>query len=285
MNALIYNNKNTTLDNIKIPNINEKFNVLVNVTYSGICRTDMYVSEGKIENQEKIILGHEFCGYVKKSKSIFFKKNDFIVCNPMITQNSMLGVDYNGSFAEYVIVPESHCFLFSEQHKKLAAYIEPIAASLAPLNFSHILNSKIKGAIVGNGRIAALTQLVLNAFDVNIKWIKNIENEDDNFYDFIIETWANEKLLNLCLDKIKPEGTLILKSRNPQKTPLDLYKIVRKEINIKGCYYYDFKKTIDFALNNVKIFDNLLGPVYDIQDWKKAFNESSNSEKKIFLKP
>jgi threonine 3-dehydrogenase len=102
--------------------------ILVKVRATSICGTDVHIYKWDAWAQSRIkpplIIGHEFCGEVvevgKEVKSI--KVGDFIsaeshipdytcpVCRkgqPHICQNlKILGVDTNGSFAEYVVIPE-----------------------------------------------------------------------------------------------------------------------------------------------------------------------------------
>jgi hypothetical protein len=82
---------------------------------------------------------------------------------------------------------------------------------------------------------------------------------------------------------LKPEGTLILKSRFPNKIPVNLYNFVKKDITIKSCYYYDFQKTIDFAVKHENFFNSLFGNSYSIYDFEAAFAENLKAEKKIFF--
>lgn len=102
--------------------------VLVKVRATSICGTDVHIYNWDHWAQSRIkppiIIGHEFCGEVvevgKDVKSL--KVGDFIsaeshipdmtcpVCRkgqPHICQNlKIIGVDTNGSFAEYVVLPE-----------------------------------------------------------------------------------------------------------------------------------------------------------------------------------
>lgn len=280
MKALVFDGKQTGIKNVEKPVIDEDFNVLVKVVYSGICKTDVYVSSGKMGNVSPIVLGHEFCGYVEETLSDQFKVGDFIACNPILNNKKMLGVDYNGSFAEYVKVPASQCYIFKGSNKKLAAYIEPLAASMAPLQKKEQFKDK-KIGIVGKDRIGKLTESVLKKAGLNASFMTDFK---DNSMDVIIETWAEENVLDSCLDGLKEGGSLILKSRNYNKVPLDLYKVVRKNIKLEGMYYFeDYKYVIDMA-NDFSELEAFLGQDFAIEDWQAAFEESKDSYQKIFLR-
>lgn len=284
MKSLKYNKKTnqTFIEEKTMPSVDKNFDTLIKVSLAGICKTDVYVSQGYLTNKEDVILGHEFSGFVMESLNDAFKEGDFVTCNPIMPDNTMLGVDYDGAFSEAVKVPSSQCYKIPCVDEKLAAYIEPIAASLGPLNCDTVHDTSQKGAIIGKGRIPRLTEKVLRAKGVNVTCIDAFQNE---MYDFIIETWANSDLLDKALAHLKQNGTLILKSRSPEKVPLDLYKVVRKEIQLKGCYYYDFQKSVEFAMMHPEFFEDLLGDVYSLNEWQEAFEMSMNADKKLFIRP
>lgn len=265
-----------------MPLIDSKMDVLIKVSLSGICKTDIYVSEGKMGSTNDLILGHEFSGYVVESGNDSLKPGDFVACHPVFKDLRMLGVDFDGSFSEFIKVPSASCYAFSESYPKLAAYIEPIAASMAPLNLACVRDPQSQGVILGKGRIPKLTERVLRRAGCNVTVQEKLRS---GTCDYVIETAAEESLLDDALDALKPGGTLILKSRSPSKVPLDLYKIVRKQIKLEGCYYYDFSKTVEFAMQNKELFEPLLGDVYALDSWKTAFEASMHADKKIFLRP
>src|SRR5438309_5341865 len=104
--------------------------VLVKVKVASVCGTDLHIYNWDQWAQNRIhpplIPGHEFCGHVaavgKEVTSV--KEGDFVsaemhvACGKClqcrtgeahICQNvSIIGVDANGAFAEYVVIPESN---------------------------------------------------------------------------------------------------------------------------------------------------------------------------------
>lgn len=252
--------------------------ILIKVLMAGICRTDQYVGEGIIPVAEPRVIGHEFCGEIAENKYPF-SIGDLVVVNPLLDDFSFIGIDHNGCFAEYISVPIPKVFKIQTNNLKLAAYIEPIAASLAPLkaNLSGIIH------IYGTNRIARLTSQILTIAGFETKLITP-ETLPDNSCETIIETMMDEKSIEEITRLLKPNGTLVLKSRFPNKVPVNLYDFVKKDIQIKSCYYYDFQKSIDFALKYESFFNDLFGETFDLVDYQKAFEENSKAEKKIFLR-
>src|SRR5712671_8100707 len=114
---------------VKIPVIG-RTDVLVKVKVASICGTDLHIYEWDAWAQKRIhpplVPGHEFCGTVaavgREVTSV--KEGDFVSAEmhvncgkclqcrtgeAHICQNvKIIGVDANGAFAEYVVIPESN---------------------------------------------------------------------------------------------------------------------------------------------------------------------------------
>jgi L-iditol 2-dehydrogenase len=100
--------------------------VLVRVTSSGICGTDLKIYEGAITVRHPLIMGHEMSGEVIEAGDGTFRPGQRVVIDPAINcgacfncrlgqgnlcpSGALLGRDANGGFAEYLVVPRSHVF-------------------------------------------------------------------------------------------------------------------------------------------------------------------------------
>lgn len=274
-------NKKPYIKEIILPSL-KKGEVKIKIELSGICRTDVYVANDKIYKND-VVLGHEFCGRVIETESNRFNVNDFIVCNPVFKDGTMLGVDKDGCFAEEIIINEKQVFKVNEQKvsKKLAAYCEPISASMSPLGSKKIKKNQ-KGLVFGSGRIAELTYIILKKEGFkNIELIDDLSKVKNKSIDFLIETGIDNDNLSYVPKILKNKGTFIVKSRSPNNFSINLYEFVKKDITIECLYYYNFKKAIKFMENNNKMFDFLFGSVYKLENWEEAFTNKEN--KKIFL--
>ncbi len=158
--------------------------VLVKVKVASICGTDLHIynwdrwAQGRIH--PPLIPGHEFCGEVAAfgSEVTSVKEGDFVsaemhvACGKClqcrtgdahICQNvKIIGVDANGAFGEYVVIPESNIW------KLDAAIPEEYASILDPLgNAVHtVLAGEIAGktvAITGCGPIGLFSIAVARA--------------------------------------------------------------------------------------------------------------------------
>jgi 2-desacetyl-2-hydroxyethyl bacteriochlorophyllide A dehydrogenase len=97
--------------------------VLVRMTYGGICGTDLKIYQGAIPVRHPLIMGHEMAGELVES-------GGRVVVDPglycgacfccragstsMCPHGGLIGRDSNGGFADYVTVPRSHVFPLPE---------------------------------------------------------------------------------------------------------------------------------------------------------------------------
>ena len=201
---------------------------------------------------------------------------------------TMLGVDIDGAYADYVIVPASHVYPIPDTlSMEEAAFLEPVAASLAVC--SAAIKPSQRGLIYGKNRTAELTRRILNIKGFNAVFLCT-ENEMPDCvgeFDFIIETSPTAQALEDIVRLIKPKGTIVLKSRPFSSIPLPISTIVRKEIQLTGVHYGDFKEGIELLSSRILDVSDLLGVTYSFEDaipillGKKIIPE----DKKIFFKP
>jgi 2-desacetyl-2-hydroxyethyl bacteriochlorophyllide A dehydrogenase len=113
-------------DNIAIPKLSAG-QVLVRVTHSGVCGTDLKIFNGAIPVRYPLIMGHEATGeVVDAGGQPGIRAGDRVIMDPelfcgvcfhcrvgqthLCPSGQLLGRDANGGFAEYVAVPASHVF-------------------------------------------------------------------------------------------------------------------------------------------------------------------------------
>lgn len=127
--------------------------VLVKVAYCGICGTDMNIWRGTDRSASDIVSGHEYCGTVAETGTDvkMFHAGDRVTVDPNIPCGTCdpcrkgrinlcehlkaLGVDIDGGFAQYCIVPENQLYRIPDQMSlEEAALIEPLACALNGIN-------------------------------------------------------------------------------------------------------------------------------------------------------
>lgn len=263
---------------------------LIKVEITGLCRTDVWISDGRIPVEDGRVIGHEFFGFIEKSDT--FEKATPVAVFPFIPcyhcetckhdpfycpDKQQLGWHRDGSFAQYVVVPDSQIYpmIISGHHDmQKIAYAEPVAASLSAINHvSH--NQKI--LVWGSNRIAELTWKCLRHYGYNVKI--GTEAEPCS-YDVIIET-VHE--LDKIIDALKPCGTLIIKSRRLTPDSFSSLKAVNKNITMKAINHATYEQTLPL-LKHMN-FKELWGHIYRMDEAEEFLRSDDKEQKKVFLMP
>lgn len=296
----IRNNKPFYTNDCSVPELTLFRNVLIKVFYAGICRTDVGISKGMIAHKDGIVLGHEFCGvidrfYNDEDRCGDWHKGMAVSCNPMLfgeseEKDEMCGKDVDGAFAEYIAVPDKALIdLSAHLLTPLGAFLEPVAAALAPMKYlkSHYMEDV---CVFGSNRIAELTLQVAHWSGYNnVVLVKHIDELLDSSYDCIIET--EPQYLEEYVRALRPNGTLILKSRAFQPSFIIPNEVAMKEITIQGTRYGDFDlashilSATSAGLKGVLQTDVLFGQTYELADFERAFQEAEKPDsRKIFFR-
>jgi len=100
--------------------------VLVRVTHSGVCGTDLHIFEGAIPVRHPLIMGHEMIGEVVEGGDATLHRGDRVIVDPAVycgmclncragqtnlcPNGSLVGRDSNGGFADFLVAPRSHVY-------------------------------------------------------------------------------------------------------------------------------------------------------------------------------
>ncbi len=278
--------------------------VLIRVEAAGVCRTDIYVAQGKLACADPLILGHEFAGVVASHGSDVhrFAPGDRVAVMPVIPcgaclrcaggmpeccpHHQFLGVSRHGAFAEYIAVPAQvvHHLPQSVSFRE-GAYTEPVCASLAVLKAS--IQPGERGLMHGDNRIAELTKRVLSTAGFSavetLRMDLSLPLETDA-YDFVIETQPISRAFDEMIRVLRPGGRIILKSRPAAPVAIDLAAAVRKELVFESVSYATFPESLEF-LTRHDIAD-LLGQTHPLEDFADVFAADGAGEHiKSFLSP
>jgi D-arabinose 1-dehydrogenase-like Zn-dependent alcohol dehydrogenase len=183
--------------------------VRVRVRLAGLCRTDVQVARGELTCADPITLGHEFAGEIdavgREVRRLtpgarvaiqpvlgcrtcgVCRAGDEINC----PDRTMLGVDHNGAFAEFVVVPARCVFV-------LPGSLGWPAAALAVFNAG--IQPGQQGLVLGRNRFAVLLERLLRAHGFDQITVCEPDVVDgfrppDNSQDFVIETELPDRTL------------------------------------------------------------------------------------------
>lgn len=295
MKALqLHNSRIFYKPDLEIPKLTSHLNVLVKVHYAGICKTDLGIAKSIVPANDPAVLGHEFCGEIvafrnDQNSMDGWSVGDAVSANPMAfggPADTMCGKDCDGAYAEYIAVPDKALVRLSpELLSPLGAFLEPVAAALAPLKY---INGRC--CIFGGSRIAELSHQVARRMGYqDIERVSRLEDLQKEHYDCLIET--EPKHIDAYIEALKPGGTLILKSRSFSPTSFTANAIAMKEIRIQGARYGDFamaSRILSATANHEPYAldtDSLFGNVYELAKFETAFTEAEQpGSKKTFFK-
>ncbi|MFC5591461.1 zinc-binding dehydrogenase [Sporosarcina soli] len=333
--VLIDENLNINISEANIPEVEEGY-ALIKVKYSGVCGTDLSISYGGLKHRINypLIMGHEFSGVVEQlngetdlaigdrvvvdplyscGNCISCKNNQHQVC----TNLKVLGIEYNGSFAEYVAIP------FENIHKvpdnlsdKLACLIEPLSVTHRAVNKADLQeNSSV--LILGGGPIGLMLGLIAKEKGVKDVFlsevnphrlkiakefgfktidgtkIKNIgEYLMDNFdgkVDVVFEAAGSPITAQQMTTVVKEQGKVILVGLFKEPPLLDLSTMQYKEITLLTSRSYtrhEFKSSIPLSIKLEKSLEKIISHIVDVDNANEALTimKSGQNVLKVLIK-
>jgi L-iditol 2-dehydrogenase len=276
------------------PEVVGSSDVIVKVYTAGVCRTDVYVAEGRLPCPDRIILGHEFSGIVVDlgRDVVGLSVGDRVTANPLIRCGEcvgccraragrcrrlrMLGVEWDGAFADYVRIPAATVVRLPPDFPfSLGAFVEPVAASLAVLKAG--IHAEERGVIYGRNRIADLTQRVLAAHGISnvIAVDPNQLHQDSGDFDFVVETMATEQSLRVLVDLVRPGGKVVLKSRPPQAIAFDCRAAVLNDVTLQAVNYGSFNEAVKLLGSGKLVVDDLIGTFHELEEFSSVLGGSA----------
>lgn len=187
-----YGAKDVRVEEVPDPQLREPDDVIVRVTVSAICGTDLHPYRGRVPDfVPGTILGHEFAGVIEEAGKAVrrYAPGDRVVVSDLVVDDEcwycrrgwywqclnrtmfgwgpLLGEDLPGGQAEYVRVPRARRTLFSipaELDDEQALFVGDILAT----GYVAALNGGIEPgdtvAVVGCGPVGLLAQLAARLF-------------------------------------------------------------------------------------------------------------------------
>ena len=220
--------------------------VLIRVSASGICGTDIHILRGEYMGGYPVIPGHEFAGtIVQTGKAVTrFLTGQRVAVEPNIPcdncpeclhnrQNfcrnwQAVGVTLPGGMAEYVAVPEKQVFLTGDLPFEQAAFVEPLSCVLHGLE-KLALRPGDAIAILGAGpigiqllraaRLLGVTSICVaerNPARLDFarqsgadEALAGLDELRADFYDAVIDATGAPAVMRRCIDFARPGGKVL----------------------------------------------------------------------------
>lgn len=319
MQALVLNKTLSYQQDVLKPSVHAN-EALIRLSLAGICATDLELVKGYAGFTG--IIGHEFVGVVDSVAepeqadwihrrvvgSINIGCNDCEDClsqGPEHCQNrKVLGIrNQDGVFADYFTLPVQNLYKVPDDvSDRAAVFTEPLAAAIRVRKQLETLQVK-QVAVLGPGRLGLLIAkvLALAGYAVDVlgrseaslallgQWQLDtalVQEIADCQYQCVVDASGQASGFREALRIIKPGGILILKSTFSSLEPIDLSKIVVKELNILGSRCGSFAEALEVLKQGILPLETLIAGCYPLKDSLSAFQHAAQpGVRKILLQP
>ena len=302
MKALVKNEEGVELRHIPIPEPAEG-EVLVKVLCSALCRTDLYLAQGRLPTPPSVTLGHECAGVVYRlgpgvSQELLGER---VAVFPWIgcencphcvedqeklffrcPQRRMIGWHQDGCFAQFLRLRANRCIpIPNEMSFQAGSFLEPLCAALG------ILRAPLKQAesigLLGKNRFAELSSIILSEHArIEHQRFEAADNLQDSF-DLVIENQATDTTIEAAMRALKPGGLLLLKSRPAESQAWPIRLQVEKEIEVKATAYGTLRMALLLLNKKGHLFKTLWADPVALTHWPKFFHEEQEHKKIFFL--
>ncbi|RKY57468.1 MAG: alcohol dehydrogenase [Candidatus Neomarinimicrobiota bacterium] len=296
--------------------------VLIKVAACGVCGTDIKIVAGHSAATPPVVLGHEFCGTILQvGKNVRnLSEDDFVAVDPNIfcgqcrfcrkgkinlCENlAALGVDIDGGFAEYCIVPAGRCYripaVVNPYH---AALLEPLSCALYGFQKAEVKPGDAI-VIVGGGMIGLLMLklcrmspakhiIVVEPDEKRHRLLKksgadrvinpqkdNVENEIIDITrggaEIVIECVGSAAAVRQSYNYVKRGGRLVIFGVSPADQTWNVapYDIFRKDLTITASFLnpFTFQTAVGLLTNGKIDFGDVEIKAFPLDEIQEAFN-------------
>lgn len=239
--------------------------VLIRVSLAGICGTDLQILKGY--HNFRGVMGHEFVGVVAGPDDSPWLGQRVVgeinigcgVCDLCLEGlgnhcrgRRVLGIkEHDGAFAQYLTLPAVNLHPEPpEVPDEAAVFTEPLAAALRVMETVPI-SPEDRILVVGDGSLGLQISwvLALNGAQVSLAGhhpehlalarpygVETFLDKDlpAGDYQVVVEASGSPGGLELALSRVRPQGTVILKSTYAGQFPLDPAAVVVPEVRLAG---------------------------------------------------
>ncbi|MDR3258981.1 MAG: zinc-binding alcohol dehydrogenase family protein [Fusobacteriaceae bacterium] len=314
----------------------KKGEALLKIKYCGICGADVATFTG---NQPFTtyprIPGHEFSAEIveieQNDKNL--KVGDIVTANPYFncktcyscergilnacTSNETMGVQRDGSFSEYIVMPIERIYFGKGLSAKTLALIEPFSIGYHAVNRGHVKKDS-KVLVIGTGAIGTFAAIsaklksakvyvadmfekrLKNALKFGVDGIIDVSKENlsektkeitnGNGFDICIEAVGHGATFLDCIENAAFGADIILIGNGKNEVTFNHSILLKKELNIYGSrnsLKKDFVELIDLVASGSVEIDHIISDIYDKENAIEAFNvllHNDGSKFKILVK-
>lgn len=303
MKALYFDGIELGMRTVEAPSP-ERGEILVKVLYAGICSTDLEILGGYMDFSG--IPGHEFVGIALggdlEGRRVTGAIN--VPCGGCATcakgmgkhcpERTVLGISgRDGAFAEYLVLPAGNLYPVPDPVDDRSAVMAELLAAAGEFVPRVGIGPGIRAAVLGDGRLAAMTALVLrNAaagpviFGRDPKKLSVLRAEgfdaretggtgpDRRSFDLAVDCTGSPGGPGAALGLVRPGGTVVIKSTFRGTAELDTTRIAVDEITVVGSRCGDIGRALELLESGEACVSPFISAVYPLSRWKEAFEKT-----------
>jgi len=299
--------------------------VKIRITHTAICGTDLHIFKWDDWAQRTLDLpltiGHEFCGVVEEIGPgvTHYKPGQRVSGEGHITcgycrncragkrhlchDTNGIGIQRDGAFAEYLVIPESNIWpIHDDIPSEIAAFFDPFGNAVHTALSYEMVGEDV--LITGAGPIGLMSVAICNFVgarnvvitDVNeyrlelakkmgaTKTINVSTNSIHNYYseldmtsgfDVGLEMSGNPEAFSTMLEHMYHGGKIALLGLLPDSTIINWDHIIFKGLKVKGIYgremYETWYKMTQMLRSGLEV-SNVLTHRFSIDHFEEAFN-------------
>lgn len=308
---------------------------LLRLLYGGICGSDL----GSYRGSNFYItyprtIGHEFSAVVVETDSADLRPGQLVTCNPYFNcgkcyscrrgyvnccvNNQTMGVQREGAFAEYIVVPTERVYSGEGIDPRDLALIEPFCISHHGVSRANIVSGEAV-LVMGAGAIGILAAVTAKLQGAKV-WISDIAEEKlefvkNNFpvdgcilnggeaefadavahvtggdgFDVTVEAAGAPQSFMACVNSAASMGRMVQIGVSKKPSEFNFTLLQKKELNVMGsraATKADFMQTMRYVKEGRVDLRRLISKTYRVSDAAAAFadlNENAGSIVKMEL--
>jgi len=123
-----------------------------------------------------------------------------------------------------------------------------------------------------------------NAYNAEDTYVESAHEQIQEKYDIVIEATGSPEGINEAIEKVKAEGTIILKTTSHQPSCVEMSRIAVNEICVLGSRCGDLSLALSFLQKGYVNVQPLVEKIYPLEQFAEAFEHASRpGSKKVLL--
>ncbi len=279
--------------------------VRIRVLFAGICDTDLQLAAGYMGFRG--VPGHEFVGVAEggplQGKTVVSEIN--CACGRCAycargwpnhcPHRSVLGIlNHDGAFADYICVPQVNLHALPDEiPAELGVFVEPLAAAFE-IGGQIDIQPGIRTLVLGDGKLGYLIAQVLRLQGAEVTVLgrhphklarfqalgfptQPAGTDSGELFDVVVDCTGSPTGLAEAVQRVRPRGTVVLKTTTAQSLDWNPAPVVINEITIVGSRCGPFRPAIAALASGQIEVRSLIEQVFPLEQGVQAFTAAART--------